>query len=212
MFGTATIKVRPTKMALLVDPQDASQAREAIRLASSLWGGHHFPIIPLYRRAPSGWAKNSSVTAPSAKEKVLGYIDAFDPDILVQFAESLPSYLAHSRLQIVKPKDVWERTIFSEQPALGLGVFTLLNDVYKRCFKYKPRYPSKVCVPIIPDKLGLFWASVYGEYTEGMRSTIDREYADLLDIEWPLATVESFYALADEAILVPRKITRWGLA
>jgi hypothetical protein len=33
--GTVDIKIRPTKLAFLVDPNSASQVREAIRLASS---------------------------------------------------------------------------------------------------------------------------------------------------------------------------------
>lgn len=52
MLGTVDIKLRPLRFAFLVDPGDAKQAREAIRLASTLWGGAYCPIIPLYKRMP----------------------------------------------------------------------------------------------------------------------------------------------------------------
>jgi hypothetical protein len=45
MLGSIETKVRPLKLACLVDPGDATQLRDAIRLSSSLWGGIYFPII-----------------------------------------------------------------------------------------------------------------------------------------------------------------------
>jgi hypothetical protein len=44
MVGNVDIKVRPLKLAYLVDPNDKDQVREAIRLSSTLWGGVYFPI------------------------------------------------------------------------------------------------------------------------------------------------------------------------
>lgn len=49
MLGSADIKVRPLKLALMVDPNSAMQVREAIRLASTQWGGMFFPIIPVHK-------------------------------------------------------------------------------------------------------------------------------------------------------------------
>src|SRR5438309_998681 len=60
MFGNAEIKVRPVKLAYLVDPNNAKQVREAIQLSSSLWGGAFFPIIALYRRMPATWRDTSA--------------------------------------------------------------------------------------------------------------------------------------------------------
>jgi hypothetical protein len=46
MLGTVDIKLRPLRFAFLVDPGNPQQTREAIRLASTLWGGAYCPIIP----------------------------------------------------------------------------------------------------------------------------------------------------------------------
>jgi hypothetical protein len=55
MLGSADIKVRPLKLALMVDPNSASQVREAIRLACTQWGGVFFPMIPVHKRMPASW-------------------------------------------------------------------------------------------------------------------------------------------------------------
>jgi len=105
MSGSVDIKVRPVKLAYLVEPKNKEQVEEAIRLSSTLWGGVHFPIIPLYKRMPKTW--KDPVKAPEAKKVILGYIDAFDPDILVQFSENVPDFIANLGLEVIKPADVW---------------------------------------------------------------------------------------------------------
>ncbi|MBJ9675436.1 hypothetical protein [Burkholderia gladioli] len=210
MRGTVDIKIRPIKLAFLVDPNRASQVREAIRLASSLWGGAYFPIIPLFKRMPASW-REGPISPPASSNVVRGYIDAFDPDILVQFSESLPSYITDTRLTIVKPQEVWEGARALDEPPYGTGTFTLLDAIYKECFKYKSKYPTRVVVPVIPNKLGLFWAAVYGEYGDDILSSITSHYAEPLDIERPTVTAESFPVLTGPDVLFPRRITTWGL-
>lgn len=213
MFGTATIKVRPLKLALLVDPNNAAQVREAIRLACGLWGGMFFPIIPIYRRMPGSWRMQPART-PSAKNVVQGYIEAFDPDALVQFGSELPSYVSETRLNVLKPQDIWSHATSSgePEPAFGLSVLDVLHDVYNECFKYKPKYPTKVVVPSIPKEHGLLWASVYGEYSSPVWSAIDNLYSEALEIERPQVTPEEFLSLTGQSVLFPRRITSWGLA
>ncbi|MEX3930025.1 hypothetical protein AB4Y36_39550 [Paraburkholderia sp. BR10936] len=210
MRGTVDIKIRPTKLAFLVDPNSASQVREAIRLASSLWGGVYFPIIPLFKRMPASW-RERPLSLPASSDVVRGYLDAFDPDILVQFSGSLPAYITDTRLPIIKPEEMWGRAQALGEPTYGIGTFTLLDAIYKECFKYKSKYPTKVVVPVIPNKLGLFWAGVYGEYGDGILSAITSHYGEPLDIERPPVTAESFPELTGQDVLFPRRITAWGL-
>lgn len=92
MLGSADIKVRPLKLALMVDPNSATQVREAIRLACTQWGGAFFPIIPMHKRMPASWRDGQS-KPPPAQSVVKGYLDGFDPDILVQFRKELPKYI-----------------------------------------------------------------------------------------------------------------------
>ena len=213
MLGTANIKVRPLKLALLVDPNNASQVREAIRLACSLWGGMFFPIIPVYKRMPASW-RNEAIRPPPAKDVLQGYVDAFDPDVLVQFAAELPSFVTEMGLQVIKPKDVWRKVGSDDhsEPAFGIGALELLRDIYKECFKYQPKYPTKVVVPTIPKEYGLFWASVFGEYPAQLTAAINRHYTEPLDIVKTTVAPSEFHSLTDQTVLFPRRITAWELS
>ena len=213
MRGSANIKVRPLRLALLVDPNSALQIRGAIRLACSLWGGMFFPIIPMYKRMPASW-HDKPLRTPSAKDVVQGYIDAFDPDILVQFSAELPSYIADARLEVVKPQDVWNNAAHGADgdPSFGISVLDVMNDVYRECFKYKQKYPTKVIIPTMPKKLGLFWASVFGEYSSEILSVVDDHYSEPLEIDRPQVAADKFHTFTDTDTLFPRRITSWGLS
>jgi hypothetical protein len=79
----------------MVDPNSAMQVREAIPLASTQWGGVFFPIIPVHKRMPASW-REGPLRVPSAQDVVKGYLDGFDPEILVQFGRDLPKYVLRS--------------------------------------------------------------------------------------------------------------------
>lgn len=53
--GSVTIRVRPIRVAFLVDPADRAGLYRAIELSTFLWGGSYNPIIPAYRRTPAKW-------------------------------------------------------------------------------------------------------------------------------------------------------------
>ena len=99
MLGTVDIKLRPLRFAFLVDPGSAQQAREAIRLASTLWGGVYCPIIQLHRRMPKTW--KDPIRVPPARSVVLGNLDAFDPDVLVQLSVQVPAYVTDTKMLAV---------------------------------------------------------------------------------------------------------------
>lgn len=212
MIGTAHLKVRPIKLAFLVEPSNANHVRQAIRLASGLWGGTFFPIIPLNSRAAQSW-RQDPLPMPTAKEVVTGYIQKFDPDILVQFCDSLPSYIHELRLQIVKPTEIWNNLDVDglAEPRYGLCVLDVLEGVYNEYFKYKAKYAPKIVVSSIPKKLGLLWASIYGEYDHCLLEQIRSIFSEPLEIENLLATTASFASLVEQNLLFPRRITGWGL-
>jgi hypothetical protein len=183
MVGNVDIKVRPLKLAYLVDPNKKEQVREAIRLSSTLWGGVYFPIIPLYKRMPKTWT--GPAKAPEANKVILGYLEAFDPDTLVQFSKSVPGFVANLGLEVIKPTDVWdglgkERNL---SPRFGIGVFELLRDIFEEYFRYKPKYSVKVVLPKIPGQFSLFWASLFGEIPSTVLDAVEKLYREPLEIE-----------------------------
>ena len=211
MLGSADIKVRPLRLALMVDPNSPLQVREAIRLACTQWGGMFFPIIPVYKRMPVSW-RDGGLKAPPAESVVKGYIDGFDPDILVQFGNELPKYILDLKLKVLKPEDFWSggRDRDAIEPAYGIGVLDLLLDIYREHFKFKAKYPVKAIVPVIPKSLGLFWASVFGEYPTHIAEAIDKEFGDALDLSKPEVRSDNFRELTESDVLFPRRVTQWA--
>jgi hypothetical protein len=211
MLGSADVKVRPLKLALMVDSNSAVQVREAIRLACTQWGGMFFPIIPVHRRIPASW-RERSLKAPAARDVVKGYLDGFDPDVLVQFGKELPQYVLDSKLEVLKPEGIWVngRTEEANEPAYGIGVLDVLLDIYEEHFKFRPKYPRKAIVPVIPKSLGLFWASVFGDYPAHIAEAIEKEFADALDISRPEVRPEKFRELTEGTVLFPRRVTQWA--
>jgi len=195
----------------MVDPNSPLQVREAIRLACTQWGGMFFPIIPVYKRMPASW-RDGGVKAPPAESVVKGYIDGFDPDILVQFGNELPKYILDLKLKVLKPEDFWSggRDRGAIEPAYGVGVLDLLLDIYREHFKFKAKYPVKAIVPVIPRSLGLFWASVFGEYPTHIAEAIDKEFGDALDLSKPEVRSDNFRELTESDVLFPRRVTQWA--
>jgi hypothetical protein len=212
MIGSIEIKTRPLKLALLVDSNNGGQVRDAIRLASTLWGGMYFPIIPLHRRMPATW-RDKPLKAPPAERVVLGYIDAFDPDILVQFSKALPGYIAQTGLRVITPDEVWtldDRRSLS--PSFGLGIFEILREVFDEHFRFKAKYPISVTLPRIPSRLSLFWASLFGELPARHRELAERYYADALEVKSPDIKDDSFVELLAPQVHFPRRLVQHGIS
>jgi RHS repeat-associated protein len=89
---------------------------------------------------PSAW-EDKPIAPPSAKKVIQGYLDAFDPDAIVQFSTTLPTFIGETGIEIIKPHDIWrplaERNL---SPQCGIGIFEVtvsgLNDFLFR--EYHP--------------------------------------------------------------------------
>ena len=211
MLGTVDIKLRPLRFAFLVDPGNAQQAREAIRLASTIWGGAYCPIIALHKRMPKTW--RDPIKVPPAKSVVLGNLDAFDPDVLVQLSVQVPAYVTDTKRRIIAPQDVWrtldDRVAWS--PQWGIGVFELFDAIFQEFFKYKAKYPPRMLLPKLPTKMGLFWASIFGELPPKIADLVRRGYAEPLEIQETEFKVEALGDFMSADALFPRRWTQYGL-
>lgn len=208
MFGSANIKTRPLRIAYLVDPNNVRQVREAIKISSTLWGGDYFPIISLYKRMPSTW-RDGPIKAPSAKSVILGYIEAFDPDVFVQFSKDLPDFIGNLGIKIVKPDEIW--SVLDDDnnlsPKYGLGIFELLNDIFEENFKFKMKYPIEVIFPKIPKQYSLFWASWFGELPSKVIPQLKKSYFEPLDIKTPDLKLTDIKHLMSGGVLFARRVT-----
>ena len=81
--GTLTIRVRPLRIAFLVDPKDRQGLLSAIEANTFLWGGAFNPIIPAYTKTPRNWERQHIRRLIQPEEIIKGYLDAFDPDLVI---------------------------------------------------------------------------------------------------------------------------------
>ncbi|MEK7554917.1 MAG: hypothetical protein AAB518_02970 [Patescibacteria group bacterium] len=211
-FGSVNLKIRPIKIAFLVDSNNAKQVREAIQLSSTLWGGAYCPIVPLYKQMPKTW-REGLIKAPKAKRVVLGYIEAFDPDVLVQLSKDVPTYLKDLKLEIIKPDDIWKITDEerSLSPRYGIGVFEILNDLFDKHFKYKAKYPVKIVIPKLPKQYSLFWVSLFGEIPQNLMPTIKEHYSEPLEITEPKFKPEDVGEVLKSNVIFPRRMAQHAL-
>jgi hypothetical protein len=208
MIGSVEIKTRPLKLAYLIDPNNSKQVREAIRLSSSLWGGKYFPIIPLYKRMSVN-CREKQHKIPT-KDIVIGYLEAFDPDILVQLSREVPKYISDNRLRVIKPEDIW---VFLgtgyPSPIFGLGIFELLDMIYKEYFKYIMKDPISIIFPKLPKQYQLFWASFFGEIPTELYPYLMKRYGKLLEINTSKVNIEKLDALLKRS-MSPLLITSYN--
>ena len=213
MFGRIEQKVRPLRLAFLVDPRSTDALREAIQINSTLWGGAYNPIIPLYKKSPPAW-QDKPLRAPKAEVVIKGYVDAFDPDILIQCGAQLPPYLTTLGLEIVKSSEIWERHFQEKRavaPKYGIGVFEVLEEVFNEHFRYKEKFPVRVIVPRIPSKLAPYWAALLGEFPKDVHETVFKQFRTALDLEEVDVTPGTLRALLHGNVLFPRRITQFDL-
>lgn len=157
---------------------------------------------------PASW-REKSLRTPSARTVILGYIQAFDPDILVQCSKEVPKYVSDLGIEIVKPKDIWsvldeDRTL---SPKYGLGIFELLNDIFEKNFKFKMKYPLEVIFPKIPRQYSLFWASWFGELPSKVMPQLEKYYFEPLEIKTPDLKLDEIKNLMSGKTLFARRVT-----
>src|ERR1700751_2040562 len=118
-------RLRPIRFGFLVRPGDSDALLQTVQLNTCLWGGRFNPIIPVFQRLPEGWsddllARHSEISRQltthakkrlrrariNAREFARGYLDAFEPDYLVEMTPGLARGLDFEESLIIKPEDI----------------------------------------------------------------------------------------------------------
>jgi len=211
MFGDVTVSSRPLRLAFLIKPTN-EEFLKAVQLNSTLWGGTFNPIIPLYRRVPKTWRRYPREKI-SVSHRVLGYLRAFDPDIIVDVSgEGLPSYVAGTERFTIKSEEIWSSFPHDEMPKYGIGIFELLAGIYQKHFEQVRRFPYKIVIPILPKAHRLLWGSLYGELPIDFRKFATTHFVEALDIEEPVLDPLDFHAIIAANSFTPRHITKFEIS
>ena len=208
--GSLSVRVRPLRIAFLVDPSDKAGLLSAIEANTFLWGAIGNPIIPIYKRTPSKFT--SDLGSKLTPEKILsGYLEAFDPDLVIPIGNCENQKFDVGHREILKVDDLLRDFGKTHTSNFGVGFLEIFANLIHQEFKFKRTDNLKVLIPTIPNKYQTFLASVFGQLPAEVENIVKDVYGKNIEIESPDLTLKSFLGLLDPTYLFPRRITSWSL-
>lgn len=155
-------KLRPIRLAFLVQKDDNRTLREVFRINTCLWGGIYNPIIPFFKKTPRNW-ENRRLRHPPASAIIRGYLDSFDPDYVVVKDKQKISDFIFDKERLLSFDDVLN--IKDDEPiSFGVDVTNLYWHLYDKDFKFERRHPIKVFCPKPSKEISLLASCCFGEF------------------------------------------------
>lgn len=146
MHFTGSVSLRPVRIGFLVPPDDLSIVSRAARLSACLWGGRYNPIIPFFENGSDRWLRLYS--GASGIDIARGYVNFFEPDILVETAPGMAEKLGWKNTrQVMGLPRVISLGEFYEldyrgrlQFAAGVDILEVMLELYDKEYKYERRH------------------------------------------------------------------------
>ena len=206
--GTVETKLRPIKLAFLVNPEDRVSLQQAIEINTFLWGGVYNPIIPTYKELPAEWQDAPFLRSPSPQELVSGYLDNFDPDYVVPMGECvnyIPDIGDCNRITDVS--EILESVDTDGAPTYGIGLFEVLSYFFEKELKFQRKYPLNIRVPQFSGNFDLFFASVFGKLSESIDPIFWERVANHLEAKKIDCSASNYVELLEFPLFL-RRMTR----
>jgi hypothetical protein len=160
-IGHVNVKLRPLKIAFIVDYKKKKDVIEVIEICSFLWGGQNCCIIPFFKRIPKILKSQSYGLSP--KEFIENHVETFDPDLIVNVNLSEKEKLDYKNRKVIPFKDFSsEHLKQTGMPKYGIGLFEILKAFIDQEFKYIAKNPPNITVPQIPKKDAMFLSALFG--------------------------------------------------
>ena len=205
MFGSITTTLRPLKFAFLVQPGDRIGLRKAMELNTILWGGQFNPIIPTYRRLPTGWHRTARLG--TARDVFTGYLEAFDPDYVVPVGNVTEPPFPVGHRSVLSAKAVLGEFEETGTVGYGLGLFDILRQFIEEELRFTRRDPLRIVFPEPYRRYPLFLASALGALPSRTASAIRQYWTEPLNASWLLCEGHSYAELFDQETLFPRRLS-----
>lgn len=208
--GTVNVKLRPIKLAFLVNPNDKASLLKAIEINTFLWGGVYNPIIPTYKRIPPNWEGLPSKNL-NAKSIVSGYLDNFDPDYIVLMGECAEYSLdIGPRQKIDNASPILATTEGFGITSYGINLFEILKYFFEEELKFQRRYPLDICIPRFGIRFHSFLASVFGKLPESYDKVFWENWAKTLDAQKVKCSTSNYAGFFDpQNLFFTRMTTRY---
>ena len=206
--GTINVRLRPVKLAFLVNPKDKDSLLKAIEINTFLWGGMFNPIIPTYKRIPSKW-QDGPFKNPNAQSVISGYLDNFDPDYVIPMGEcSGYSLDVGNREKIDDVSEILAPVEKDGTPKYGIGLFEVLNHFFEEELKFQRRYPQDICVLRFGARFRLFLASVFGTLSKNIDTIFWEHFAEALEANQMDCSTSNYTEFFNPKKLFLRRMTR----
>lgn len=215
---SATLKLRPARIALLTRPNDAGAIRKFMRISACLWGGAHNPIIPVMTSLPVAWRDRHGLKN-NAREVTRGYIRYFEPDAYVEAEDGL---LEAAGLEAFRRKHAIGTRVLSlnglmtkeynrdwAEPKFGLSIVDAMRDIYTRELRFEMKQ-SQSAILVKPQTGSLLTEAVFGCYPGGKLVDYFRaSYRSVFAPQECAATPEAWLSAFKKGDLTPMRFTRY---
>lgn len=181
--GNIDITLRPLRFAFLVPPDDKKALLEAININTLLWGGIYNPIIPIYDSVPEIW--RDKYFREEKIDKILsGYIEAFDPDIIVKLGGIDQINFEVGNRKIIDSSELIDRNI----NIYGCNILEISDYILGNA---GPQY-EKMIIPTFDVQNELFLSAAFGKLAfENEKSLLKGTVQNFL--ESPKHLINEFY-------------------
>ena len=171
--GSVTVKLRPLRLAFVVEANDRDAVLESIRINSLLWGGHFNPIIPFYRRMPQ-WIPTHS-RPQSARHLFQSYFELFDPDFVVRVGQAADDKsIVPPAGKELKADEIVGHLSDDFTPGYGVGIFEILDYLVHKELRFVRRDDLSFRFPNFGSDL--FLPSIFGIFPSEVPQTIAERF------------------------------------
>lgn len=209
--GSLTVRVRPLRIAYLVDPSDRGGLLTAIEANTFLWGGAFNPIIPAYKRTPKKWEPHRMRRLPKPADIIADYLEAFDPDLVVPVGACEGLTFQVGPREVVTINQLIGDISEYHSSRVGVGFLEVLADFYNKELKFKRNDDLQLVFPKLPRAYGLFLASVFGKLPSQAEQIINRHHKHRPYVGYPQPTLDNYVTLLEPHNISPRRLTSWTM-
>jgi hypothetical protein len=170
------------------------------------------PIIPTFQRTPKNWESPRFRRLPQPTDIIAGYLDAFDPDLVVPTGKCESRMFDVGHRDTLKLADVLGGVSADGllSPEYRIGLIDLLNDFTEKELKFTRKEPIGVIFPRYPGPYPLFLSSVFGALQNPVQELIDIYLQErAIDSTRPRCTIEGFADLLASRNVFPLRLTSW---
>ncbi|HEY9081472.1 hypothetical protein [Magnetovibrio sp.] len=211
------IRLRPTRVGLLVNPSDKQSIMQFVRYCACLWGGQFNPIIPVSDRLPTKWKEG--VFSLRGRDLAQGYLRYFEPDVLVEAVPGMAAKLGYAATKTSFTNLIVPLDKFITQNHHGefdfrcsLNIFDYYRHLYSEMFQFVRKDGQPFVEFVKGGKYSNSLEVLFGGFPEvsGLQF-VEQGYRDVFEPITLKADAQSALKVYREKLATPFSITKHDL-